>query len=222
YLALTATDTAPLCGAYPEVSHRRYGIKSLRNSFYKELALRILVSSTIKTISKHDKAFIPKLSYGRRHYFRIIGKIEKGAKKANKLIDRFKTISYCFECDWRNIGDEKICPNCRNRTNQINEIYTGKIHDKNFCQKVWKNYVNKFGEKKGGEILKTLSEEIYEPLYYDTHSLAKRVGVKIPKLQNLFKKIKERGFEVSKTQLCDTGFRTNMDYNRLVKILENL
>ena len=47
FLSVTATDTAPLCGTYPEACFRKYGIKSIKTEFYNELGIRILISFII-------------------------------------------------------------------------------------------------------------------------------------------------------------------------------
>ena len=42
-LAVTATDTAPLCGTFPKACLRKYWAKPLRNELMHEIGLRILI-----------------------------------------------------------------------------------------------------------------------------------------------------------------------------------
>ncbi|MCK4429657.1 MAG: tRNA (guanine(10)-N(2))-dimethyltransferase, partial [Candidatus Aenigmarchaeota archaeon] len=135
-VALTATDTAPLCGTSPLTCLRRYGIKSLRTDFSKELGLRILISSAIKHFTKYDIAFTPIFSYCRKHYFRIFGKIERGCKRADSLLKQFDYISYCQKCGFRKTGILGKCENCGEKLNLIGKLYLGDFADKDFCNKL--------------------------------------------------------------------------------------
>ena len=94
YLLVTATDTAPLSGSYPKTCRRKYGSIIHKTEFYHELALRVLVKKTIEIGAKNDVAMIPIFSYWRKDYIRVMFRKEKGAKKANELLNNFGYIIY--------------------------------------------------------------------------------------------------------------------------------
>ena len=53
-LSITATDTAPLCGAKPETCKRRYLATPLKTEACHEFGLRILVGNTIRRAAVFD------------------------------------------------------------------------------------------------------------------------------------------------------------------------
>ncbi|MEA3429656.1 MAG: tRNA (guanine(26)-N(2))-dimethyltransferase [Nanoarchaeota archaeon] len=85
-LAVTATDTAPLCGTYPKTCLRKYWAKPLRNELKHEIGLRILIRKVQLIGAQYEKALVPVLSYWNLHYFRIFFRCVKGKKKVDDLI----------------------------------------------------------------------------------------------------------------------------------------
>lgn len=79
-LLITATDTAPLCGAHSG-GLRRYDAKPLNTEYHKEMATRILLGKVTRDLCKYDRAIQPLLSYSKAHFVRLIAQVEKGAKK---------------------------------------------------------------------------------------------------------------------------------------------
>ncbi|MCD6164939.1 MAG: hypothetical protein J7J30_05875 [Candidatus Odinarchaeota archaeon] len=63
FLCITATDTATLCGVYPEACYRKYHSKPLRTEYSHELAVRILISHVTMEAAKYDIGIEPVFSY---------------------------------------------------------------------------------------------------------------------------------------------------------------
>lgn len=201
FLIVSATDTGPLCGSFPNACFRKYGIKSFKTEFYNELGLRILISYIILTLAKYDRCFIPVLMHSTKHYFRVFGKIEH-AGKLDKILKQFEFLT----------KEGQTC----------GPIYTGKILDKKFCKGVLKEIQKrKFRFKKEEEkLLKLLIEEAgMPPFYYDLHYIAKKYKTKIPRIGDLIKKLKSEGFKASRTHFCLTAIKTNATLKKLLKIL---
>jgi len=217
FLAITATDTAPLCGTYPHVSERRYGIKSMKTDYYNELGLRILLSSVMRIFAMHEKVFIPYLSYSRLHYFRIYGKVEKGVKKVNEELKEFHYVSHCFKCGWRNLELEKICPECGAKT-EFCKIYLGKIQNSNFLEKLVERLEKRMFVQEE-KFAKGIMEEESLPLYYDLHYLYKKTGKQPEKMDKTMEKIKEKGFRVSRTHFCPTAVKTNASFSEIKELI---
>jgi tRNA (guanine26-N2/guanine27-N2)-dimethyltransferase len=220
FLAVTATDTAPLCGTYSEACLRKYGIKSMRAEFYNELGIRILISFIILTLARYDRAFIPLLSFSSKHYFRVSGKIEHAGKIASLLKD-FGYVNYCPKCCDRKIGsiekfdiENHVFGNC-------GLIYLGKINDKKFCKKVLDDIKKRDFKKEEEKLLKLIINEAQmPPFYYDLHIIAKKHKIEIPKIEVLIKKLKDKGFKASRTHFCLTAVKTDADYKKLKKFLK--
>ena len=199
-LAVTATDTAALNGVYPVVSERRYGIRSVKTQFSKELGTRILLTHIIREGMKYDKAFIPLLSYQSRHYIRLFGLIRKSVEECNKLL---KNIKYLFLADSKKNADK---------------IYLGPLHNKKFCSLVLKELQKR--KLDGKKIALLAHNELDIPFYYDIHKLARIYKKNIPRTEKLIKRLKKHGYKASKTIFSDIGIKTNAKEAEVIKYFE--
>jgi len=216
FLAVTATDQAALAGTYPDACLRKYGIKTIKTEFYNELGIRILISFIILTMSRYDRAFIPLLSFSDKHYYRVFGRIEHAGKISN-LLKQFKYVSYC-SCGNREEEIKERC-SCGRNFKLIGPIYLGKISDKNFCKKVLLNIKKrKFKlQKEETKLLKLLIDEADMPaFYFDLHLISKILKKQPPRIENLIKELKSKGFKVSRTHFSPTAIKTNADIKSLL------
>lgn len=212
FLAVTATDLAPLCGTYPLSCFRKYGITSLKTDYYAELGIRILISKIILSLAKHEKAFNPVLAFATQHYFRVFGQIIRGNSEVNRLLKQFGFVSHCLKCGNRKFGKIKEKCSCGKRYNNCGPVYLGKINDKKFCKEVLK-------EAKSSKLLTQLVAEADLPaFYYDLHQLAKKWKKPIPKTEKLINKLKQIGFKSGKTHFCQTAIKTNAGIKEIKKL----
>ena len=93
-LAITATDTATLFGSYPQTCLRRYDSVSLRCFLSHEIGLRILLGYVIRKAASNDLCALPLLSYSHDHYYRAYFSVEKGARKADLLLNDIQYLIY--------------------------------------------------------------------------------------------------------------------------------
>ncbi|MGC9310150.1 MAG: hypothetical protein ACP5E4_00320 [Candidatus Aenigmatarchaeota archaeon] len=222
-VALTATDTAALFGTSPDASLRKYGVRSLRCDFSKELGLRILITAAIRKFAEYEIAFTPAFSYCRRHYFRVVGQVRRGAGRADNLLNGFEYVSYCQKCGWREYGIIEKCRHCKNKTNLIGPIYTGDFASKAMCGEMLKYWWQKAKEldSKGKFIpdytrfIRMVSEEQGYPLFYDVHWICKRNKCAIKKTETLIKELNG-----VKTHFLGTGIKTKKPFNELLKSLK--
>jgi tRNA (guanine26-N2/guanine27-N2)-dimethyltransferase len=101
-IAVTATDTAALCGTYPKTCLRKYWALPSRDYRKHEFGLRILIRKVQLIFAQFEKALTPILSYSKDHYMRIFFKVEKGKIKADKIIQKHDLVD-SFGPMW--IGD---------------------------------------------------------------------------------------------------------------------
>lgn len=85
-LAVTATDTAPLCGTYPKTCIRKYWAQPLKNELKHEVGLRILIRKVQLIGAQYDKALVPMLAYWNLHYFRLFFRCLKGKNKVDTVL----------------------------------------------------------------------------------------------------------------------------------------
>jgi len=224
FLAVTATDTAPLCGTYPAACFRKYGIRTVKGTdYYLELGLRILVSHIILTFARWDRAFVPLLSHTTKHYFRTCGRIGR-ASEIEALLRQFGFVCHCPRCGNRKYGkSETICDVCSSPYQIAGPLYLGPISEKAFCEGVLADLSERPFRQKAEEmgLLNLIIEEAeLPPFYYDIHYVAKKQKLNIPKTGVLIEKLRSKGFSAGRTHFCDTAVKTNASFKEFVEILK--
>ena len=94
-LAVTATDTAALCGTSPAACKRKYWATPVRSSIMHETGLRILLRKVQLVCAQYSKAALPIYSYFRDHYFRAYFLCTKSRKQADRLFSMHQMLQAC-------------------------------------------------------------------------------------------------------------------------------
>jgi tRNA (guanine26-N2/guanine27-N2)-dimethyltransferase len=68
YLFVTATDTAPLCGAHLKAGMRRYFARPMNTEYHAEVGLRTLLAFVVREVIKYDRGIEPLLCFSREHF----------------------------------------------------------------------------------------------------------------------------------------------------------
>ncbi len=229
-LALTATDTAPLCGVYPNACVRKYGARPLRTEYCHELGLRILIGFCQRTAAKHDLALTPLLSYSAGRYFRIYLHAGKGAKRTDRVLSEQGFISHCNSCGNRVVSKGIIAElpgkcDCGGKFNHAGPMWIGKLIDKNFVRRLTADLARR-NFKLGHRALEVLSccldEADGPPAFYDLHNIAERASTSPPKLDDVLNELRARGYFASRTHFSSTGFRTDARSDLLVQLIEGM
>lgn len=219
FLAVTATDTAPLSGSYPETCFRKYDIRSMKTDYYAELGVRILVSYAILALAKRERAFFPVLSFAKEHYFRVFGKIEH-AGEIGKLLKQFGYVMHCFKCGNRKTGKLELECSCGNKFEFCGPVFLGNISDKKFCLNVAKECKKRKFIDEEAFAKQLASESELPPFYYDLHCLARVAKIRLPKMDEFIERLKKEGFNAGRTHFCPTAVKTDAGYERIVKMLK--
>jgi len=224
FLAVTATDTAPLSGTYPAACFRKYGIRTVKGTdYYAELGLRILISHIILTFARWDRAFVPVLSHQTVHYFRTYGRIGR-ASEIEPLLKQFGFVCHCLKCGNRKFGkSETICDLCGSPYSIAGPLYLGKISDKQFCERVLTDLSERAFKQKAKEmeLLNQIIEEAeLPPFYYDVHYVAKKQHLQIPKMDAILDKLRSKGYFAGRTHFCATAVKTNASFKEFLETLK--
>jgi len=205
-LAVSATDTAGLCGVYPKVCLRRYAANPLHGPIMHEVGLRILLGFVAREAAKHEVGIQPILSYKTDHYMRLYVQIHRNIPSANKTAKRIQPISK------RDVYPFKDEPGF------IGPLWTGSLHDKEIIE-VLKGIGEKkiVGTKKKMMKLFSLFEEESEaPLfYYTTNELGSLLRCSPPKLEELWETFHQHDLPIFRTQFDPTGFKTPAPFDEV-------
>lgn len=214
YVSITATDTATLCGIFRKACLRKYHAIPLKKQSAKEAGLRILIGCIARHAGSFDYSFKPLIGYSYGHFFRIYGKMERGARKADESIKNIGWI--VWDDGWRFFGYKKI-----NKFVIGGPIWTGKIYDRECIDEILK-IIDKKNLNKKDELKKMLKlfkeEESFPPLYYETKYIAKEVKTAQPKIEKLIEKLRNKGYMAGRTHFMPDAIKTDAPYSE-IKIL---
>jgi len=218
-LCITATDTAPLCGAHLRAGIRKYSSHPLKTEYHRETGVRVLLGAVIQSLARWDKAGIPLLSYAHRHHVRVYLEIQRGAKKADHTLENMGYLLHCPRCNWREPETQpcKTCPTCNIPLTPSGPLWIGRLHEKGFCRKI----LEKLKEKEAAKIVSRCLQEIDTPAYYDYHKLCKTLKISPYSTGRLIEILKEHGYQASTTHFSGYAFKTTANIEEIKKILEN-
>lgn len=209
-LAVTATDTGALSGSFPEACQRKYWAIPLCNELMHEIGLRILIRRVQLAGSVYDKALIPILSYSKEHYMRAFFYCKKGKEKVDEVLKSHKLFDF----------DKK----------QFGPIWMKNLCDTKIMKKVISEYKNIYGtdivgnnlRKDDLKFLKKLYDEskIDQIGFYDMHALGKRYKLSIPKMEDVFKKLKQKNIKASATHFSVNGIKSECSESDIIKIIK--
>lgn len=209
-LAVTATDTAPLCGTYPKTCLRKYFARPIRNEHMHEIGLRILIRKVQLIAAQFDKALIPIFSYSKDHYFRVFFSCTKSKTKVDEIIKQHKYFHYCTKCTrfHTSIYNKEQC--CNKQTEYAGPIWSGQLNETKLINKMIKNC----DDEKTQEFLKLIHSEskINTVGFYDMHKVAKKLKIDIPRMEIIFNKLNK----ASRTHFSGYGIKTKEDLLKII------
>jgi tRNA (guanine26-N2/guanine27-N2)-dimethyltransferase len=216
YLMITATDTAPLCGAHFKSGKRAYLANPIKTDYHKEMGARILLGLAARDLARHDKSMTPLLTYARDHYVRTYLSVRRGSRLADACLDNLGYVEHCYACgsfkiltDYRANGK---CMICSNETVLSGPIWLGNLHDQKFLNQCL-NYST--GNKSVIRLLEICASEIEVPFYYDHHSICRRLGITPAKVDRVIDILREREWKASRTHFNGACIKTNAPLNDL-------
>lgn len=192
-LAVTATDTSALAGTYPDACKRKYWAVPLDNELMHEAGLRILIRKVQLIGAQYAKALTPIYSYSFEHYMRVFFSCEKGKKKVDDIISKHGMIQ------------------------EAGPMWLGSLWDRKLAAEV--------ARQSDDEMASVISREskINTIGLYDIHKICKKNRIsRIPKIEDIMKKIRKSGSRVSRTHFLLTGIRSNIEEKKLARIIRLL
>jgi tRNA (guanine26-N2/guanine27-N2)-dimethyltransferase len=215
-VCVTATDTAPLCGAHFESGVRKYSAVPRNTDYHAEMGVRILLSAMARTAARYDVGVTPVLTHATNHYVRTDLELDHRATDANAAIDELGHIYHCEDCLHREtdhglVADPpETCPACdSNRMLTAGPVWLGPTHDPEFVAAVHDEVTDDMGTAdRARKLTTTLEAELDVPTHYDQHRLCKEWGVPAPAMDDFLDRLREAGYEASRTHYGGTTFET--------------
>ncbi len=231
FIALTATDMAPLCGVHPKACVRKYGGKPLRTEYCHELAVRLLAGCLVTTAAKQNVGIQVVFSHSTDHYIRVYAIIKYGAKKADESIQNMGHVLHCFNCFHRETTRQLSlhehsgkCSECNSKLNVAGPLWLGKIVDKKFCELMRQGVKKDLAHRsKICKILDLIDAEADASLgYYVVDKMCDKLNLPAPSIKRVIEALQKEGFKACLTHFNSKGIRTDAPAIKIEEILKLL
>lgn len=210
-IACTATDTAALCGVFPQVCFRRYAAWPLHGPSMHEVGLRILLGCLCREAAQYDRGIEPLLCYTTDHYFRLYVQVHNGKRAANESMAQYACVP------------AKDIPLSQRTSSMVGPLWLGKLQNKTALQEIRSQASTKELHTKHQiwRLLDLLEEEADAPVFFYTiNDLSSYLKVSPPTMQRIMGHLKNKGYLVTRTHYTPTGFKTNAPLDVVTEVFK--
>ncbi|MEE9592925.1 MAG: tRNA (guanine(26)-N(2))-dimethyltransferase [Thermoplasmata archaeon] len=206
FLAVTATDTAPLAGTYPKTCRRRYDARPVAGPFRHEAGVRILAGFVTRTAARLEMAARPLLSMWREHFYKVYFRVRFGARRADAALGQLGYLDYPDKKE-RLVGS----------TGEAGPLWVGPLHDAALLARM---SLPEYMPPLVGRLLETWRGEAdAPPLFYTTDEVAHHLRISPPSLAETLRRLAGGGFEGHRTSFDPKGFKTNAGWEDVLRLL---
>lgn len=216
-MGITATDTAPLCGAHLKSGIRTYAAYPVKTEYYPEVGLRVLLGKVAREEAKYDRSLRPLLCHATGHYVRLYLGVAHGRAGADAMMREMGFIVHCSSCKNRYTMPglaalvPGACPVCGAPVRAAGPIWLGATRDREFVGKAIA--VLESGQFKTREravrMLRLVRDELDTVAFYDHHVLCRDLRATPTGIPVLLDALQGQGFAASRTHYSGVGFKTD-------------
>jgi len=221
-LGITATDTAPLCGAHLKAGIRRYMAKPMNTDYHAEVGLRILLGYAARMTARYDRGILPQFCFAHEHFVRLHLRLSRGTKAGDRTIAQLGYIYQCTGCPYRSEGtgffpEELTCPHCGKPLSPIGPLWTGAIQDADFLTALSEKLPEcGLAEPVAlGKVISCCEEEPAISYSYDYHQLAKFYRVSPGPITSVIEVLKKEGYAASRVHYSGYCIKTDAPLERI-------
>ncbi len=223
-IAVTATDTANLCGVNVNACRRIYGAVPSHGELMHEIGIRILLKKIIEVGAQYDLALTPIFCHSTLHYMRVYLRAETGAKKADEILKNVGMHDGAGPMWLGQLWDEKLVDRMFAAKDNLNSPRWASSRDGKSGLKsgvLNPRFFHKF--KLAVETKKLLFTILAESKIsvFGFYDLATIKFKQTPKINDVISRLHAAGFAAARTHFSESGVRTNADEKALQKILVN-
>ncbi len=215
FLFVTATDTAPLCGAHMKAGVRRYFARPMNTEYHSEVGLRILLAFVARETIKYDRGLDPLFCFAREHFVRLHLRMKRGAEAADATLARLGFVLQCPKCPYREeqqgmFPHDRCCPHCGGPLRPIGPLWLGSLNSpQTICEMRDRLASQDLGTKKDlAKLLEIYETELPMSSFYDYHHIAKLLKVSPPDIATVLGRIIAAGYPATRTHFSGYGIKT--------------
>ena len=238
-ICVTSTDMATLCGNNPDTCFYKYQSVPSKTSYCHEFALRILLHQLAATASRYQKHVVPLVSVSVDFYVRVFAQVFSSAQLAKQSLLRTALVLQCSSCPayyFQNMGRPgknrptstlfeapNECLECSGKLTLQGPIYSGKLHDKEFIQKLLVKVetmgLHTYEKVKG--VLVSMLNELDQPLSWDYSLLCKFFKVTMMSATQFRSAFKSLGFSISNLHTRPNLYKTDATPSQVFHIMKS-
>jgi tRNA (guanine26-N2/guanine27-N2)-dimethyltransferase len=226
FLFVTATDTAPLCGAHKKAGIRRYFALPENTEYHSEVGLRILLGFVVREAVKYDRGIEPLFCFAREHFVRLQLRLVRGAAAADRTLQRIGFVLQCPSCQYRTehagmIPERACCPSCKKPLQPIGPLYLGSIQDEATLDAMRETIDSLLlgTTKELTGIITTCREELPTSSFYDYHRIAKSLRVSPPDIGTVLERLRAGGYGATRTHFSGYGIKTDAPVEKIERAI---
>ncbi len=206
YLGFTATDLSSLTGSVPAKTRRRYGANITNDTFRHEMGIRLLISYIVHRAAVFDRAATPMFSFWNSHFYRLFFRVEKGVKKADRLIDQIGYINKRLIL-WGIYPDLEDGP-----------VWTGRINDQETTERIAEHSAS-IASKELGRYLSLMPFEDVSLLFKDLTGISQYIHIEMPRINAVISMLRDAGWTAGRTEFSNTGIKSNCSIEDVISVL---
>ncbi|HTY16031.1 MAG TPA: tRNA (guanine(10)-N(2))-dimethyltransferase [Methanoregulaceae archaeon] len=226
FLFVTATDTAPLCGAHKKAGIRRYFSNPLNTEYHAEVGLRTLLGFVARETVKYDRGIVPLFCFSHEHFIRLHLRLTRGARAADRTIGEIGYIMQCPDCAFRKevrglVLEGHRCEHCGATLIPVGPLWTGGLQSCEILDAMLSCLpsMHLTASVELEKIIVLCREELPVPWCYDYHQLAKQEHCSPVPLGHLLSSLHARGYPATRCHYLGTGIKTTAPLPLILSII---
>ena len=212
-LAVTATDTAVLCGAKPEAAWRRYLARVAHTDAYAEVGTRVLLGYAARAAARFDRAVEPVFSYAAEHFIKLHLRISEGAARADRALAQLGFVRVDPATGAHESVSEPLPAT-------LGPLWLGPIADLDVVTSLRPAPATGYAATRILEAVRT--EVSLPPFYLENNETARRAGVSPPPLRGVLDALHGLGFQAATTLFRENAVKTDAPAAEVLRVYRGL
>lgn len=216
-VSVTATDTATLCGVYPSVALRRYGMRLVKTEYQHEAAVRGLLGFFARQGGLVDTGIRPVAAHTTLHYLRVYFRVLRGAVESDRCLKELGFVSACGSCHEVTVTREwgTSCVKCGARARCTGPLWTGSLTEPETVKGAEKECERAGWTEAAGALEALDGVDTFPPFSYSLEAITSREKVSSVKLRSVFEALSAMGRSAMR-QPFGSGLKTNASYREVL------
>jgi tRNA (guanine26-N2/guanine27-N2)-dimethyltransferase len=217
-VSMTATDTAVLCGTYPSVAFRRYGVRIQRSEFMHEAGIRALLGFCARVGGALDVGVRPVAAHSTLHYMRVYLKVTRRASASERAVRSLGYVISCGSCHEKHVleREEGSCPSCGAMVRPIGPLWVGAVADEGLVGEAAGFCSSRGWEDSARVLLSLRGVDACPPYSHSIEEVASREGLSSVRIGEVVERLRGLGRKAVRQPFGAAGVKTDAPYSEVL------